>query len=136
MSDNPTASTPPAPHSPPTPPAPLTPENERLWSTLLHLGWLAGGVVGLPFLPAIIGYLLLKDRGAFVRRHTAAALNFQLSWLIWGVGLTVVAILTLGLGALLVIPFGIAYVVLTIIDAVRANRGEAPLMALSIRFVR
>ena len=33
-------------------------------------------------MPALIGYLVLKDRGPFVRAHTATALNFQLTLLI------------------------------------------------------
>lgn len=116
-------------------PPPMSPADEKLWSTLIHIGWLAGSIVGLPFVPAIIGYLVLKDRGPYVRQHTAAALNFQLSWLIWAVALVVVSVVSLGFGALLFLPFGIAFVVLTIVDAMRAHRGETPLAAMSIRFV-
>ena len=32
--------------------------------------------------PALVGYLVLKDRGPFVRAHAATALNFQLTLLI------------------------------------------------------
>lgn len=100
--------------------------DQRLWSTLIHIAWLAGSIVGLPFLPAIIGYLILKDRGAYIRQHTTAALNFQLSWLIWAAALTLLTVITFGFGALLFLPYAVAYVVFTIIDAVKANRGEAP----------
>src|SRR5690606_9473174 len=87
MSDSvPTPEQPITPPSQPTaaPPAALSPENQRLWATLVHIGWLAGSFFGLPFVPAIVGYLVLKDRGGFIRQHTAAAFNFQISWLIWG----------------------------------------------------
>ncbi|HEY4270210.1 MAG TPA: DUF4870 domain-containing protein [Galbitalea sp.] len=32
--------------------------------------------------PSLIGYLIAKDRGGFIRDHTRTALNFQLTALI------------------------------------------------------
>ena len=64
---------------PPVPPsaAPLNPADEKLWATLVHLGGLFLG-----FLAPLIGYLVLRDRGPFVRAQTATALNFQLTLII------------------------------------------------------
>ena len=61
----------------PSVPSPLSPADEKLWATLIHLGGLFFG-----FLAPLIGYLILKDRGPFVRAHAATALNFQLTLLI------------------------------------------------------
>ncbi|MFH4289592.1 DUF4870 domain-containing protein, partial [Acinetobacter baumannii] len=55
----------------------MSPADEKLWSTMVQLGGLFFG-----FLAPLIGYLILKDRGPFVRAHTATALNFQLTLLI------------------------------------------------------
>lgn len=65
------------PYQPPQYPAapqPMNPADERLWATLVHVGG-----IFFNFVPALIGYLVLKDRGPFVRAHTATALNFQLT---------------------------------------------------------
>lgn len=125
-------------------PAPMTPSDETTWSTVSHLSWLAGSLVALPFLGPLVLFLVLKDRGPYVRHHTVEALNFQLSLLVYGLGLSVVggllSVVTLGLlvpvwalagGALLV-----AGVVLTVMAAVAASRGQWYRYPLTIRFVR
>jgi hypothetical protein len=43
-------------------PAAMNPSDEKLWATLVHVGGI------FYFLPSLIGYLVLKDRGPFVRR--------------------------------------------------------------------
>ena len=73
------------PNQPPSPPygggaqpsQPLNPADEKLWATLIHVGG-----IFFNFIPALIGYLVLKDRGPFIRAHSATALNFQLTMLI------------------------------------------------------
>ena len=60
----------------------MNPQDEKLWATLTHLSPLVAGFIGLPFLGPLIAYLVLRDRGPFIRRHTAQALNFQLTVLI------------------------------------------------------
>ncbi len=61
----------------PEPPAPMRPEDEKTWAILIHL---SGFVVS--FLGALIGYLVLRDRGPFIRFHTAQALNLALTFVI------------------------------------------------------
>ncbi|RFA14388.1 hypothetical protein B7R21_06990 [Subtercola boreus] len=95
----------------------MRPEDQRLWSTLIHVGGIIFG-----FLPALIGYLVLKDRGEFIREHTKTALNFQLTILI---GYIVGYILTIVLiGAVIVIAVWIISIVFAIIAAIAANKGE------------
>lgn len=125
-------------------PAPMTPASETTWSTLTHLSWLAGTLVALPFLAPLVLFLVLKDRGPFVRHHTAEALNFQLSLLLYGLALAVlggiVTLITFGLtapvwalagGALIV-----AGAVFTVIAAVASSRGDWYRYPLTVRFVR
>ena len=52
----------------------LSPADEKLWATLIQIG----GIL-FNWIPALIGYLVLKDRGPFVRAHSATALNFQIT---------------------------------------------------------
>lgn len=109
-------------------PPSMNPADEKLWSTLIHLGGLF-----FAFLAPLIGYLVLKDRGPFVRAHTATALNFQLTLLIAYVVGSILSIVVIGLFILMA-----AYVlniVFCIIAAVKANRGEWYKYPLTITFV-
>src|SRR3954468_4123108 len=129
-------STPPPPPPPPpatgsgyAPVAAMSPEDQRLWSTLTHIGGIFFG-----FLVPLITYLVLKDRGAFVAEHTKTALNFQLTMLI---AYAVSGILWLALiGIFLTIAIGIVVIVFSIIAAVKANAGELYQYPLTIRFIK
>lgn len=111
------------------PPAPLSPSDEKLWSTLVHLGGLFFG-----FLAPLIGYVILKDRGPFVRAHTATALNFQITLVI---AYTVGVILTFVIvGIFVLIAAYILNIVFCIVAAVKANQGQWYTYPLSIPFVR
>lgn len=122
MSDSP-------PPTSPYAPQPLSPSDEKLWATLIHVG----GIL-FYFLPSLIGYIVLRDRGPFIREHTATALNFQLTMLIASV---VGGILTLLLiGFLILIAVAIVIIVFSIIAAVAANNGQSYRYPLSITFVR
>ena len=123
MSENP-----PNPYQTPQPPEPLSPSNEKLWSTLVHLGG-----IFLYFLAALIGYLLLRDRGPFVKEHTRTALNFQLTVLLgYVVGCFTAWFL---IGFFVLIAVGVLNVVFSIIAAIAANRGEFYSYPVSIRFI-
>lgn len=111
------------------PAEPMSPSDEKLWATLVHIGGIFFG-----FLPALLGYLLLKDRGPFIRAHTATALNFQLTMLIASVVATVLVLVLIGIFALIAIA--VILVVFSIIAAVAAYRGEPYTYPLSIPFVK
>lgn len=116
------------PYGGPVPPQPLNPSDEKLWATLVHVGGIFFG-----FLPALIGYLVMKDRGPFVRAHTSTALNFQLTLLI----AEVVGWLTswLLIGFFIVFAVYIVRIVFSIIAAVKANQGQWYKYPLSITFL-
>jgi uncharacterized protein len=106
----------------------LSPADEKLWATLIHIGG-----IFFYFIPSLVGYLVLKDRGPFVRAHTATALNFQITMAIAAV---VGGILTIVLiGFFILIAVGVLILVFSIIAAVKANQGLAYQYPLSIKFV-
>ena len=119
---------------PPPPPNPyqatpqLSPSDEKLWATLIHIGGIFFG-----FIPALIGYLVLKDRGPFIRAHTATALNFQISMFIYAVVSAILIVVIVGI--FLLAAVGILVIVFSIIAAVKANQGQPYTYPLSIKFV-
>lgn len=130
----------------------LRPDQQRLWATLAHLSPL----VALMLLPATVGlfytgavgpliiFLVLKNRGGFVRHHAVEALNFQI--LLTAVYLVAVVVggllslVTFGLALLVLVPVGIAVgiaaLVFQIIAAVRANQGIEYRYPISWRLVK
>ncbi|MER3389907.1 MAG: DUF4870 domain-containing protein [Microcella sp.] len=109
-------------------PTPLRPEDEKLWATLIHIGGIFFG-----FVPALVGYLVLKDRGPFIRGHSTTALNFQLTMLIGYVAGYVLAFVFIGFLVLLAV--GILVLVYGIIAAIAANRGEEYYYPIAIKFL-
>jgi uncharacterized Tic20 family protein len=135
------------PPGPPGPPRPLRPEEERIFGTLIHLS----GLLWLLSFPGIVGVLLIwllkRDQSAFVDAHGKEALNFQISFLIYGIGLTALAIVGFVLtfvivGIFLFIPAVVAsiglivlQVVTAILGAIEANRGGYYRYPLTLRFI-
>ena len=110
-------------------PQPLSPSDERLWSTLIHVGG-----IFFNFIPALVGYLVLKYRGAFIRAHALTALNFQLTMLI---AIIVGYILTLVfIGLIVVFAAYVLILIFSIIAAIAANKGEQYSYPLTIQFIK
>jgi uncharacterized Tic20 family protein len=119
------------------PPNPLSPTEERTTGVLAHgvaLGAtvLSGGVLG--FVAALVMYLIYRDRGPFVRAHTANALNIQI---IAGI----VMLISLPLMIVLVgfLTFGLAWlfaVILHVIGMVKSNNGEWWTPPMTPQFVK
>ena len=106
----------------------LSPADEKLWATLVHIGG-----IFFSFVPALIGYLVLKDKGPFVRAHTATALNFQITMAIaYVVGIITTFIV---IGIFILIAVAVVTIVFSIIAAVKANQGQPYTYPLSIKFV-
>lgn len=118
----------PPPANPYQAPSQLSPADEKLWATLIHLG----GIL-FSFLPALIGYIVLKDRGPFIRAHSATALNFQITLAIaYFVG-TLTSFI--GVGVLILLAAWIIGIVFSIIAAIAANKGEWYTYPLTIKFL-
>jgi hypothetical protein len=121
----------------------MSPGDERTWAGAAHWSALVAAFVALAFLGPLVVLIAKGNESAWVRRNAVESLNFQLSVLIYGfVGgmvAVVVAIVTLGIGLLLVIPLALAFagfwLVMTIIAAVKAGNGEDYRYPLTIRMV-
>lgn len=108
------------------PQEPLSPELERLWAIAVH----AFGIV-FEFFAPLLGYLLLKDRGPFIRHHVTESLNFGITMVLFYVAL---AITIIGWAFFWVPP--IVWVVFRIIAAYKASLGEFYRYPISIRLVK
>jgi uncharacterized Tic20 family protein len=106
----------------------LSPADEKLWATLVHVG----GIL-FNWIPALIGYLVLKDRGPFVRSHTATALNFQITLFIaYAIGWITSFV---GIGVIILLAVFVVNIVFSIIAALKANQGQYYTYPIAIKFV-
>ena len=106
----------------------MSPSDEKLWATLVHIGG-----IFFSFIPALIGYLILKDKGPFVREHTATALNFQITMAIaYVVGYILIFLV---IGFFILIAVWVVTIIFSIIAAVKANQGQPYTYPLAIKFV-
>ncbi|MDM4761818.1 DUF4870 domain-containing protein [Galbitalea sp. SE-J8] len=122
---------PPGGYGAPQPTPPMNPGDERTWATLLHLSPLVVGFWG-----PLIGYLVLRERGPFIRAHTATALNFTLTMLIAYVAVGILCIPTFGIAAILFLPLVVVDLVFRIVAAMAAYRGQWYSYPATIAFVR
>jgi uncharacterized Tic20 family protein len=121
----------------PTPPAASAPtENERTWGMLAHLSALAGLV--LPLFGIVLGPLAVwvthRDGSEFVVGHAREALNFNLSVLLGA--LACLLLMLVFVGFLLGTALFIAWLVLTLIAAIRASEGRTYRYPFSLRLVK
>jgi uncharacterized protein len=123
----------PPPGGPPGQP-PLPADQERLWAMLAHLLSFVAAYLFLGFVAPLAVLLVFGPRSAYVRAHAVESLNFNLTWLLYGIVAVILAFLLIGIPIL--IALGIAYVVLVVIASVKANNGELYRYPLTIRFVR
>lgn len=149
MSENPVdpnpASTPPPPPSGGHHPSGIESE-QRQWAMFAHLSAIAGailtsGVGGWgTFLGPLIIWLVKKDAMPFVDDQAKEALNFNITVAIVFFALWVLVFVTLGIGLVIAIPawfvIGIAWLVFTIIAAIKANDGVAYRYPFSLRLVK
>ncbi|HEV2893848.1 MAG TPA: DUF4870 domain-containing protein [Actinomycetota bacterium] len=120
----------------PPPPGqrPLPADQERLWAMLAHLLSFVAAYLFLGFVAPLIILLVFGPRSAYVRAHAVESLNFNLTWLLYGIVGVILAFLLIGIPIL--IALGLAYLVLVVIASVRANNGELYRYPLTIRFVK
>lgn len=114
--------------------APSLPSNDaRNWATLSHLS----AFVSFLGIPSLIGplvvWLLKRGDDPYIDYHGKEALNFNISFLIYGIVSAFLIILLIGL--LLLPAVIITWFVLVIVAAVKANAGEYYRYPMTIRFV-
>ncbi|HSY46757.1 MAG TPA: DUF4870 domain-containing protein [Steroidobacteraceae bacterium] len=119
----------PAPGAAPT-------EDERTWGMLAHLSALAGLV--MPLLGIVLGPLIVwlarRDQSAFVAAHAKEALNFNISVLL--AALVCALLMLVFVGVLLGTALFIAWLVLTLIAAIKASEGGLYRYPFSLRLVK
>ncbi len=129
--------------SAPLPPPSSSPSaEERQWALFGHLSSLAGlftGGVGNIVGPLVI-WLVKKDTMPFAGDQAKEALNFNITLLIAGLVLVALTMVTLGIGVVLTLPLGIAlgvaWLVLTIMAAIKSNEGVAYRYPFTLRLVK
>jgi uncharacterized Tic20 family protein len=122
----------------PQPGVPLTPAEDKQWASFAHLGGI------LFILPALIIFLIFKDRGALTRQESKEALNFQITVAIAQVAIFIInAILswvTLGIWALIGWIFPLAVWVMAVIWSImgfqKVNGGGAYRYPVAIRLIK
>ncbi len=123
------------PNSPAAPGAVPT-ESERTWGMLAHLSALAGLV--MPLVGIVIGplavWLAKRDESEFVAGHAREALNFNISVLLGALACMLLMLVFVGvvLGAALFI----AWLVMTLIAAIKASEGYPYRYPFSLRLVK
>jgi len=107
----------------------MSPADEKMWATLTHVG-----AIFFYWVVPLVAYLVLKDRGPFVRWHTRQALNFHITLaIVYAAGFVLSLIVV---GFFIVIAAAVLAIVFGIMAAVAANRGEFYRYPLAIEFVK
>jgi uncharacterized Tic20 family protein len=111
-------------------------ENERTWGMLAHLSALAGLV--LPLIGIVLGPLLVwlarREESEFVAGHAKEALNFNISVLLGA--LACMLLMLVFVGFLLGTALFIAWLVMTLIAAIKASEGHPYRYPFSLRLVK
>ena len=111
-------------------------ENERTWGMLAHLSALAGLVVpliGIALGPLVV-WLAKRDESEFVAAHAKEALNFNISVLLGAI--VCMLLMLVFIGVLLGTALFIAWLVMTLVAAIKASEGQAYRYPFSLRLVK
>jgi uncharacterized Tic20 family protein len=123
------------------------PAEQRQWAMFAHLSAIVGGVVTAGwagsigcFLGPLVIWLMKKETMPFVDDQAKEALNFNITVGIVFLVLFLLTLGTLGLGILLTGPLmiiiGIAWLVFTVIAAIKANDGVSYRYPFTLRLVK
>ena len=118
----------------------------RNWAAFAHLSTFSA-LVGVPFgniIGPLVIWLATRREDAYAERHAREALNFNLSLSLYGLMLvvagTVLLVVVIGLAVLLVavlyfFVFFFVWLILSIVAAIAASRGEEYTYPLTMRLV-
>lgn len=141
MSDNETTAMPPSPPTAPPPGAGAQSSDERMWAMFGHLSAFTAFITGIGcILGPLVIWLIKRDTMAFAGEQAKEALNYNITVALAFVGLWVLTIITFGIGIFLTFPIGfllfIAWIVFTIIAAIKANEGVDYRYPFTLRLVK
>jgi len=112
----------------PQPAAQLTEAEDKQWASFAHLG----GILG--FLPALIIWLVFKDRGAFTNTEAKEALNFQITI---AIAMTISYVLmAVFIGFLLAPVVGILSLIFSIMGFIKAKDGQSYRYPFALRLIK
>lgn len=115
----------------------VSPSSVRGWEVACHLAGFSGYLTGVGWiLGPLIVWLLKRSEIPSVDAHGKEALNFQISVLIYALALVLVALVTCGVGGILLIALGVAQIVLMIIGGFKAANGELYRYPLTLRLIK
>jgi uncharacterized Tic20 family protein len=127
---------------PASPAAPLTASEDKQWGSFAHFG----GVLGP--LPALIIFLVFRARGEITRRESTEALNWQITfaigWIVLSVLGTIVRVVFYSAGVyfigdllgLLPLAWWILNAVLSILGGVKVQGGGSYRYPFAIRLIK
>lgn len=111
-------------------------ENERTWGMLAHLAALAGVVV--PLFGCVVGplvvWLVRRDQSAFVDAQAKEALNFNIT--VFFGWLACLLLMLVFIGFILWALLFVAWLVMTLIAAIKASEGVWYRYPFSLRLVK
>lgn len=109
-------------------------EDEKNWAIFCHLSALFGYIIVLGnVIGPLIVWLVKKDNSDYINEHGKAALNFQISILIYSIIAGILVCIIIGIP--LLIAIFIINLVMIIKSAISAGKGEMANYPLSIRFI-
>ena len=119
----------------PQPAAPLTEAEDKQWASFAHLG----GILWL--LPSLIIWLVFKDRGVKTNVEAKEALNWQITFLIGWVALSILGFILLfvGIGFIFTLLSWALYVlnvVFSILGFVKVNNGGSYRYPFALRLIK
>ena len=123
----------------------MTTQNDKNYSSITHLSGFAGWFI--PFgniIAPLVMWIAKKNDSTYIDEHGKAAVNFQLSLILYGFLLAIliipITILTLGLGLIAIliaiIPAIILKIVLIISASIKASNGEYYDYPFTIQFIK
>jgi uncharacterized Tic20 family protein len=101
---------------------------------LAHISAILAAIVFLAFLGPLLVMLIQGPKSEFVRRQAVEALNFQITTYIAAIVSAILIVVLIGF--LLLAVVGIAWLVLTIMAGIAANRGEDYRYPVNIRLIK
>ncbi|HEU4663368.1 MAG TPA: DUF4870 domain-containing protein [Dokdonella sp.] len=115
--------------------------DDRTWALIGHLSAFSAFITGIGcVIGPLIVWLVKRDTLPFAADQAKEALNFNITALIAAAALWVVTIGTFFIGALVTVPIGlllfVAWFVLTIVAAIKANEGVAYRYPFALRLVK
>lgn len=107
----------------------LTPAKDIEWGSYAHLGGLLG------FAPALIIWIVFKDRGRFTDAEGKEALNFQITVLIGYVAATVLTVVSFGILNWLFTVIWIISAIFSVLGFLAAKEGRNYRYPFAVRLI-